>query len=1109
MRSTARIFIKIFISLIMKNFVVATCLILLIIGCSKPTRFERLPSAETGIDFINALEEKDSFNILHNEYMYNGGGVGVGDLNNDGLQDLVFTGNMVSSRIYLNEGHFKFRDITAAFDGINNGQWISGVTMIDINNDGWLDVYFTCTTDKNPEKRRNQLWLNNGINQKGELTFTETAKEFGIDDDGYSVHAAFLDYDLDGDLDLYVLNNIVNKAVPTNYRPKIADGSSVNNDRFYRNEGNGTFTDVTKEAGILYEGYGLGIAVGDVNKDGYPDLYISNDYISNDVLYINQKDGTFKNETKQYISYQSRFSMGNDMADVNNDGNLDIITVDMMPEEYSRKKQTINGNSYLVYINNEKYGYEPQFVRNMLHFHNGFLNGEMLPFSEVGQIMGVFETEWSWSPLFADYDNDGDKDLMMTNGFPKDLTDKDFTNYKAQVYGFVASDKHILGKIPIVKVSNYAFENNGEAGFRDRTEEWGMKIPSFSNGAAFADLDNDGDLDYVVNNIDEEAYVYRNNSIGKLKENRNYVKIKLVGKDQNLQAIGTKVELWTNGAYQYHEHFLTRGYISSVDPIVHFGLGENAGVDSVRIVWPDQRVTVLKSVPINQLVEVKQSEENSFPFSGQKMYMPHMFESTSQVLQFAHEEDDFVDFFQNQRILQHKLSQIGPCMAKGDLDGDGIDDLIIGGSVKNPTSVFLYKNGRFIQTHLEGLTTSKSCEESDLFIVDIDNDGDNDVIAVAGGASVENIESYQHAVYVNDAGSFKKMILPVPSFSASVVRPADFDNDGDIDLFIGARVSKGNFPDAPASFVLVNENGTFVKKDNLIFPIGMITDAVWSDYNKDGFRDIILSREWRSIAILRNNGGKDFELVDDKTLEAIHGLWYTVAAADLDNDGDDDFVVGNLGDNHRFTINEKFPLRLYAVDIDNNGSIDPITTSYWKDGKGKMQEYPVNYLDELASQSPFFRKKFTSYTKFSYTTADSILGGTPITKDQILHVNSTSSYILWNRGSAGFEWEKLPATVQTSPVRKILLRDLNGDGNMDIVIAGNDYTYDVSTGYIDAGKGLVLLGKGNGEFEVLPPSRTGLLLKGQISSLQYFDGPAPMLVAGVNRDSVRVFHHVK
>lgn len=1081
---------------------------LIIYSCSKPPRFELLSTEETGISFRNDVLEQDTFNIMRNEYMYNGGGVGVGDLNNDGYQDLIFTGNKVLTRIYLNKGNFEFQEITSSFEGLTNGQWISGVCIVDINADGLRDIYFTSTMSPDSSARKNQLWINQGI-QNGVPHFKEMAHAYGIDDDAHSMHAAFFDYDLDGDLDLYVLNNIVNKAIPTNYREKIVDGSAINNDHLFQNQGNGTFKEVTREAGIVYEGYGLGIAIGDINKDGYPDLYISNDYIANDLLYLNQRNGTFKNVSRDYISYQSRFSMGNDMADFNNDGLLDIITMDMMPEQYFRKKQTINGNSYYVYINNEKYQYEPQFVRNMLHVHNGFIDTTMLPFSEVAQLAGVYQTEWSWSPLFADFDNDGDKDLLVTNGFPKDLTDKDFTNYKAQVYGSLADDEHMLERIPIVKVPNYAFENVGSLRFNKQTEEWGMNLPSFSNGASFVDLDNDGDLDYVVNNINDPAFIYKNQTIGAINDHKNFLRLELTGLAPNTEAIGAKVELWLEGQLQYSEKYLSRGYISSVEPILHFGLGDETVVDSIKIVWPlGKSETVLKGVSSNQILRLHEKDANPRdPGSRLKKSKP-MFEPADSLIDFTHLQDDYIDFFQGQSVIPHKYSQIGPILEMGDLTGDGLPDLLIGGSKDQPTTFFQNTGNQFLKTELEGLTVKRSGQEADLLILDIDQDLDQDVITISGGYSLEDSTRYRHYVYRNEDGKFTKEELPVDPFVGSVIRAADFDQDGDQDIFIGCRVKKWGFPRANQSHVLVNTNGNFQRSQELSFDLGMVTDAIWTDYDHDGWVDLLIAREWNSLALLHNNQGvlKEVKLPE---LEAKHGLWSSLAAGDFDADGDTDFVVGNLGLNHRFTISDEFPMRVYALDLDKNGFLDPISTAYWKDEHGVMQEYPINYLDELASQSPFFRKLFTSYTKFSYTTAQDIIKPDTISEANTYFVNTTSSYILIN-DQGKFTWRELPVEAQLAPIRKMIVTDFNSDGKADILIAGNDNTYDVSTGYYAASKGLLMLGQEKLEFKVVPPAKSGIVLNGQVESLLYFENQGVAYVlGGINRKGITTFRLIK
>lgn len=1079
------------------------CLIVVLFSCSKPPRFELMSGEVTGVTFRNDVVEHDTFNIMRNEYMYNGGGVGVGDLNNDGLQDLIFTGNKVSSKIYLNRGDFRFEDITSSFQGLSDKQWISGVCVVDINADGLRDVYFTSTMSTDSANRRNQLWINQGI-QNGIPKFTEMAAAYGIDDDAHSMHAAFFDYDLDGDLDLYVLNNIVSRAVPTNYRPKIIDGTAENNDHLFQNLGDGTFKEVTHEAGIVYEGYGLGVAIGDINKDGYPDLYISNDYISNDLLYLNQRDGTFKNVSKDYLSYHSKFSMGNDMADMNNDGLLDIATMDMMPEQYFRKKQTINGNSYYMYVNDEKYGFEPQFIRNMLHVHNGFSDTTMLPFSEVGQMAGVYQTEWSWSPLFADFDNDGDKDLFVTNGFPKDLTDKDYTNYKAQVYGSVAGDEHMLEKLPVVKVSNYAFENLSDLKFENRAQDWGLSIPSFSNGASFVDLDNDGDLDYVVNNINDPAFVYKNNTIGKLNDGNNYLRIDLTGLTPNVDAIGSKVEVWSEGKLQYAEKFLSRGYVSSVEPIIHFGLGDQPSVDSVIVIWPTgNSISIQRNVAANQVLRL--SEKDAVPYKPiDKPMKKALFKKTGNPVDYKHVQSDYIDFFQGQIVIPHKFSQIGPVMELGDLSGDGLPDLLVGGSNEQPTQFFKNTGDQFLSMELEGLTGDKAVQESGILIIDIDQDKDQDVIITSGGYTIQDPTQYRHYLYRNEGGKFNREELPVDPFIASVIRSSDFDKDGDQDIFIGCRVKKWGFPKALESYLLVNEAGKFVAKENSKFDLGMVTDALWTDYDNDGWVDLLVTREWNSVTILKNKNGK-LEQVILPELDSKHGLWFSLASGDFDSDGDPDYVLGNLGLNHRFTISDQYPMRAYAIDLDKNGFIDPISTSYWKDEQGQMQEYPINYLDELAAQSPFFRKMFTSYAKFSYTTAKEILNPDTVSKANVFYVNTTSSYLLMNdKGS--FTWKELPRGAQTAPIKEILVEDFDEDGNVDLLLTGNDNTYDVSTGYYRANKGVLLMGNSTSGFNVLKPTKSGIILDGQTNSLLSFEmGGVSYIMAGLNRKGVVTF----
>ncbi len=1089
----------------MKNYL-PLLLSFTLFSCSEKTRFELLDSELTGVTFSNKVLETDSLNVINFEYIYNGAGVGIVDLNNDGMQDIAFTGNQEAPAIYLNIGDFRFSDISSRFEGLDGGQWYSGVTFVDIDNNGWMDLYFTCTAYNDSVKRRNRFYLNQGIQKDGQLSFTEMAESFGIADDSYSVHAAFFDYDRDGDLDLYLLNNYVNERLSASYRPKIIDGSAASNDNLYRNNGDGTFSDVTIESGIIIEGFGLGVALGDVNKDGFTDIYVSNDYVSNDLLYINQGDGTFQNKIDAYLSYQSKSSMGNDMADINNDGNPDIFTLDMLPEYYYKKKQTINGFGYIYYVNDKKYGYEHQYLRNMLHLHNGFIKGEMVPYSEIGQMMGIYQTEWSWSPLFADFDNDGDKDLVISNGYPRDMTDKDWTKYKAEVFGSLASARHVINMLPAVKAHNFAFENMGD-NFLDRSREWFNEVPSYSYGAAFADLDNDGDLDYVANNLNDEAFIYKNNTVEKFKGSSNYIRIKLTGKEGNTSAYGAKIEIWIDGDYQYQENFVSRGYISSMDPIVHFGLSEKTFIDSIRVTWPASgQISRVTHVEANQLIEMDESTSiPSCQFPQNKTKPGLLFTRADSVILYDHQQNDFIDFYYSQGIIPHKFSQIGPCIQKGDLNGDNLEDIIIGATNILPTKVFLRDGLTFIETEIEGLTGHKEFSESGFAIIDVDQDGDNDVIALAGG--YENPEDeYIHYLYKNSGNSFTSSELPTSPFPASIVVPCDFDHDGDPDLFIGARIKMKKFPFANDSWILINDQGSYNAEHAMNFNLGMVTDAIWSDYDGDGWEDLLITREWNSMAILRNSHGERFSSKELPEIESMHGIWYSIAAGDFDRDGDSDYILGNLGENHRFTVSDQYPLRIYAFDLDLNGTLDPVSTGYWKDAHDMMKEYPVNYLDELVGQSTTFLKMFKDYKAFSTRSVDEMFDTATIhSVDYIFHTNTTSSYVLWNNGGT-FTWERLPDAAQVSPIKKTIVHDFNSDGYPDVILAGNDHTYDIATGYYDANKGLLLLSKeGKPLSDILPPSRSGLMLHGMVESLLYLNGSEPLIIAGLNRKKAEAF----
>jgi hypothetical protein len=748
----------------------------------------------------------------------------------------------------------------------------------------------------------------------------------------------------------------------------------------------------------------------------------------------------------------------------------------------------------------------------MLHLHNGIVNRAMVPFSETGQMSGIANTNWSWAPLFADYDNDGDKDLIISNGYPRDLTDKDWSIYKSRVVRDLSDERYAINMAPEIKIPNDAYENTDGIHFMKKTTEWMGKIPSFSNGAAFADLDNDGDLDYIVSNINDRAFIMRNYTVENSKDNNHFIKIKLEGKSKNTMAVGAKIEIWAGDRYQFTEHFLSRGYASSVDPVIHFGIGREQIIDSIKVRWPaTDKISLLKNVRSDQNITI--SEMDSLQSDGKAIDVSdptQIFRESPDVLSYIHEQNDYSDFFQNQKIIPHKFSQIGPVLVKGDIDGDRLDDIITGSTNKQPTSVFLRKGMRFINSEFAGLTIKKEFSEADIAVVDINKDGQNDIVAVAGGYENQDESEYRHYLYMNHNGSFDRISLPVPPFPASAVRTCDLNHDGYPDLFIGSRVKKGMFPFADSSWIVVNDKGRLRSEPWSGSDLGMVTDAVWSDFDKDGWEDLIVTREWNSIAILKNMNGKKLVPVLLPEIEAKSGFWYSVVSGDFDRNGYDDYIVGNLGENNRFNISDKYPLNLYAIDFDLDGIIDPIISGYWPDPEGEMKAYPLNYLDELEGQSAFFRSRFKTYKAFSLATIDDIIDESLKTRiQQKLTVSTTSSYVIWNE-KGRFRWEKLPLPLQESPLTKMVVKDINNDTYPDIIVSGNDYSWDVSTGYFDAIKGFVLLSQGKRQsFDVLPPSKSGLLLQGMAGSLLFLDGDTNFVVAGINRSKALVFKQIK